>query len=181
LHGDSVFNLSSDASKFGSTYLSKFGFDASSGNGVGLSGDGRTTHIKVSQKLDMLGIGGGKGGSGDKDGIAWKQNKDFESLLKRLNDGKEETKGNQTEDEVEEVEESVEDKKERKRKRKEEKEKAKAEKKEKKKRKREEEEEDKAERKEKKKRRKEEKEEKEKKEVKEEKVEERRAIPRHRA
>lgn len=71
-----------DAAKFGSSYLSKFGWDSS--KGLGASGDGRTSHIKVSQKLDMLGIGAAH--QKDPDGIAWKQNKDFESLLRRLNE-----------------------------------------------------------------------------------------------
>ena len=98
-----------------------------------MSGEGRTSHIKVSQKLDMLGIGADQAKAGGKDGIAWKQNKDFESLLRRLNEGKEETKVEEEEKDEEEEEESAEDKKERKRKRKEEKERAKAEKKERKK------------------------------------------------
>ena len=38
----------------------------------------------MSQKLDMLGIGGSR--QADANGIAWKQNKDFENLLKRLNE-----------------------------------------------------------------------------------------------
>jgi len=42
-----------------------------------------TSHLKVSHKLDMLGIGAGH--QRDPNGIAWKQNKDFENLLKRLN------------------------------------------------------------------------------------------------
>ncbi|KAF5388877.1 hypothetical protein D9757_005598 [Collybiopsis confluens] len=71
-----------DASKFGASYLAKFGWDSS--KGLGLEGEGRTSHIKVSQKLDMLGIGAAQ--SKDPNGIAWKQNKDFESLLKRLNE-----------------------------------------------------------------------------------------------
>ncbi|KIK68988.1 hypothetical protein GYMLUDRAFT_236858 [Collybiopsis luxurians FD-317 M1] len=71
-----------DASKFGASYLAKFGWDSS--KGLGLEGQGRTSHIKVSQKLDMLGIGAAQ--SKDPNGIAWKQNKDFESLLKRLNE-----------------------------------------------------------------------------------------------
>ena len=44
-----------DAAKFGQQYLSKFGWDAS--KGLGAAGEGRTSHLKVSQKLDMLGIG----------------------------------------------------------------------------------------------------------------------------
>ena len=47
-------------------------------------GDGRTSHIKVSHKLDMLGIGAAN--SHDPNGIAWKQNRDFENLLRRLNE-----------------------------------------------------------------------------------------------
>ncbi|KAJ6558448.1 hypothetical protein DFH09DRAFT_530882 [Mycena vulgaris] len=75
-----------DAAKFGSSYLSKFGWDSS--KGLGASGDGRISHIKVSQKLDMLGIGAAQ--QKDPNGIAWKQNKDFERLLERLNAGVEE-------------------------------------------------------------------------------------------
>ncbi|RDB24746.1 Protein PXR1 [Hypsizygus marmoreus] len=71
-----------DAAKFGTNYLSKFGWDAS--KGLGVDGDGRTSHVKVSHKLDMLGIGAAH--QKDPDGIAWKQNKDFENLLKRLNE-----------------------------------------------------------------------------------------------
>ncbi|KAI6116077.1 hypothetical protein F5141DRAFT_1290599 [Pisolithus sp. B1] len=57
-----------DASLFGQAYLSKFGWDAAQGVG-----------------LDMLGIGAAH--KNDPHGIAWKQNKDFEALLKRLNEG----------------------------------------------------------------------------------------------
>ncbi|KAJ7076881.1 hypothetical protein B0H15DRAFT_863094 [Mycena belliarum] len=74
-----------DAAKFGTSYLSKFGWDSS--KGLGASGDGRISHIKVAQKLDMLGIGAGQ--QKDPNGIAWKQNKDFERLLARLNAGAE--------------------------------------------------------------------------------------------
>ncbi|KAJ7350411.1 hypothetical protein DFH08DRAFT_958092 [Mycena albidolilacea] len=70
-----------DAAKFGSSYLSKFGWDSS--KGLGAEGEGRVSHIKVSQKLDMLGIGAAQ--QRDPNGIAWKQNKDFERLLERLN------------------------------------------------------------------------------------------------
>jgi len=73
-----------DASKFGASYLSKFGWDASAGVGLGATGEGRTSHIKVSQKVDMMGIGAAH--QKDPNGIAWKQNKDYENLLKRLND-----------------------------------------------------------------------------------------------
>ncbi|KAJ3517256.1 hypothetical protein NLJ89_g620 [Agrocybe chaxingu] len=71
-----------DAARFGSNYLAKFGWDSS--KGLGVDGEGRTSHIKVSQKLDMLGIGAAH--QQDPNGLAWKQNKDFESLLKRLNE-----------------------------------------------------------------------------------------------
>ncbi|KAF7321558.1 G-patch domain-containing protein [Mycena kentingensis (nom. inval.)] len=70
-----------DAAKFGATYLSKFGWDAS--KGLGAEGEGRLSHIKVSQKLDMLGIGAAQ--QKDPNGIAWKQNRDFERVLERLN------------------------------------------------------------------------------------------------
>lgn len=71
-----------DATKFGQAYLSKLGWDPS--KGLGAAGDGRKTHIKVAQKLDMLGIGAAN--SKDPNGIAWKQSKEFEALLKRLNE-----------------------------------------------------------------------------------------------
>ena len=71
-----------DAAKFGSNYLSKFGWDSS--KGLGVDGDGRKSHIKVAHKLDMLGIGAAH--QKDPNGIAWKQSKDFESVLKRLNE-----------------------------------------------------------------------------------------------
>ncbi|KAI6029466.1 hypothetical protein BKA83DRAFT_4219387 [Pisolithus microcarpus] len=77
-----------DASRFGQSYLSKFGWDAAQGVGLGASGDGMKSHLKVSHKLDMLGIGAAH--KKDPHGIAWKQNKDFEALLQRLNGGKEE-------------------------------------------------------------------------------------------
>ena len=73
-----------DASRFGQAYLAKFGWDAS--KGLGVSGEGRTSAIKVTQKLDMLGIGVRQQGNLE-GGIAWRQNRDFEDLLRRLNDG----------------------------------------------------------------------------------------------
>lgn len=76
-----------DASKFGTSYLSKFGWDAS--QGLGMSGEGRTDAIKVAQKLDMFGIGAAQ--QKDPNGIAWKQNKDYENLLRRLNESVETT------------------------------------------------------------------------------------------
>jgi len=71
-----------DATRFGSNYLAKFGWESS--KGLGVSGEGRTTHIKVAQKLDMMGIGAAH--QQDPNGVAWKQNKDYENLLKRLNE-----------------------------------------------------------------------------------------------
>ncbi|KAJ3966669.1 hypothetical protein EV361DRAFT_934130 [Lentinula raphanica] len=139
-----------DASKFGANYLAKFGWDPS--KGLGVEGQGRTSHIKVSQKLDMLGIGAAQ--SKDPNGIAWKQNKDFESLLRRLNEGTPGSAGQSDTGDVEdgegagvsydvamEKEEKEESKEDRKRRKREEKQ-AKKEKKEKKKRKRDEEKEE---------------------------------------
>ena len=51
-----------------------------------MSGEGRTNAIKATQKLDMLGIGM-RHQSDLEGGIAWRQNRDFEDLLRRLNDG----------------------------------------------------------------------------------------------
>ena len=67
---------------FGLSYLSKFGWDDS--KGLGSSGDGMKTHLKVQQKLNMMGIGAEH--QRDPNGIAWKQDKEFEALLKRLNE-----------------------------------------------------------------------------------------------
>ncbi|KAF4598441.1 hypothetical protein EYR38_006843 [Pleurotus pulmonarius] len=85
-----------DAARFGSTYLSKFGWDPS--KGLGATGEGRISHLKVAQKLDMLGIGAAQ--QNDVNGIAWKQNKDFEALLRRLN----ESTGDEAKGSVETVE-----------------------------------------------------------------------------
>lgn len=49
------------------------------------------THLKVQHKLDMMGIGAQH--QRDPNGIAWKQNKDFEALLKKLNESAEREKG----------------------------------------------------------------------------------------
>ncbi|KAG7090992.1 hypothetical protein E1B28_010059 [Marasmius oreades] len=109
-----------DASKFGATYLAKFGW--SSSQGLGVSGEGRTSHIKVSQKLDMLGIGAAQ--SKDPNGIAWKQNREFENLLKRLNanNGAAQTQADEAtpEHEEEKDEDKKESKKERKKRKREE-------------------------------------------------------------
>lgn len=77
-----------DAAKFGHTYLAKLGWNPALG--LGIAGDGRTTNIAVAQKLDQLGIGAGRSGN-DKDGIAWKQQDDFEQVLARLNRPTEDT------------------------------------------------------------------------------------------
>lgn len=71
------------------------GWDPS--KGLGATGEGRTSHIKVSHKLDMLGIGAAH--TKDPNGIAWKQNKDFEDVLRRLNDSAQKDNG----DKVDEV------------------------------------------------------------------------------
>lgn len=70
-----------DAAKFGHTYLAKHGWTPSTG--LGVAGDGRVSHIAVAQKLDQLGIGAGR--PDGPDAIAWKQAKEFEGLLERLN------------------------------------------------------------------------------------------------
>ncbi|KAG8960526.1 hypothetical protein FRC03_006453 [Tulasnella sp. 419] len=70
-----------NAAKFGHAYLSKLGWNPS--KGLGVSGEGRTSHIVATQKLNMLGIGANPASGSD--AIAWKQNKDFESVLERLN------------------------------------------------------------------------------------------------
>ncbi|PVG04381.1 hypothetical protein CPB86DRAFT_778633 [Serendipita vermifera] len=80
---------SEDKSRFGQQYLAKFGWTPESGAGLGANGDGRLKHISVVQKLNLLGIGNGQGmGSlNNPDAIAYKQNNDFERMLKRLNQG----------------------------------------------------------------------------------------------
>jgi Pin2-interacting protein X1 len=68
--------------------LAKFGWTPGSGSGLGANGEGRLAHISVAQKLNLLGIGNGPGGGANNpDAIAWKQSKDFEGVLKRLNGG----------------------------------------------------------------------------------------------
>lgn len=47
--------------------------------------------IKATQKLDMLGIG--MQHQKDPNGIAWRQNRDFENLLRRLNEGTDDVTG----------------------------------------------------------------------------------------
>lgn len=74
-----------------------------------MNGEGRTSHIKVNHKLDMLGIGAAH--QKDPNGIAWKQNRDFENLLKRLNEKTQDDSGslNAAEEVKEEVVQSVEE------------------------------------------------------------------------
>jgi Pin2-interacting protein X1 len=87
-------NLYTDNSRFGQQYLAKFGWTPDSGSGLGANGDGRLAHISVAQKLNLLGIGNGhSGGANNPDAVAWKQSKDFEGVLKRLN-------GSEAEEEV---------------------------------------------------------------------------------
>lgn len=64
--------------------MAKYGWTKD--KGLGTNGDGRTKHITVTQKLSLTGIGGTPSGE---DAIAWKQNHDFESVLKKLNVGDE--------------------------------------------------------------------------------------------
>lgn len=71
----------SDNSRFGQQYLEKFGWSAGSGSGLGASGQGRLSNISVAQKLNLLGIGGNNS-NGD---VSWRQNRDYELMLKRLN------------------------------------------------------------------------------------------------
>ncbi|TRM69199.1 hypothetical protein BD626DRAFT_7791 [Schizophyllum amplum] len=80
-HDPRNLSWADDAARFGQNYLSKFGWDAS--KGLGAEGEGRISAIKVSQKLDMMGIGAAH--TKDVNGIAWQQNKDYENLLARLN------------------------------------------------------------------------------------------------
>jgi len=69
-----------DASRFGKAYLEKFGW--SNGTGLGTNADGRTSHLKVMHKLDLMGIGANRTREGDEGG----QGRDYERLLKRLNE-----------------------------------------------------------------------------------------------
>ncbi|CAE6481060.1 hypothetical protein ACGC1H_005211 [Rhizoctonia solani] len=92
-----------NAAKFGHTYLAKHGW--APGAGLGATGDGRVSHIAVAQKLDQLGIGAGR--PDGPDSIAWKQAKEFEGLLERLNAASGGTSGEDTEAEA--VKESAEE------------------------------------------------------------------------
>ncbi|KAG8746044.1 hypothetical protein FRC10_006383 [Ceratobasidium sp. 414] len=98
-----------DAAKFGHTYLAKHGWNPTMG--LGVAGEGRVSHIAVAQKLDQLGIGAGR--PDGPDAIAWKQAKEFEGLLERLNaagaGGEAGENGGVVDEAVEEVEEKVEE------------------------------------------------------------------------
>ncbi|KZT23598.1 hypothetical protein NEOLEDRAFT_1180032 [Neolentinus lepideus HHB14362 ss-1] len=82
-HDPRNLSWADNAAKFGQAYLQKFGWDTS--KGLGANSDGRTSHIKVTQKLDMMGVGAQH--QKDPNGIAWKQQNEFERLLQRLNAG----------------------------------------------------------------------------------------------
>ncbi|KAH9943593.1 hypothetical protein B0H21DRAFT_892726 [Amylocystis lapponica] len=71
-----------DANKFGNAYMQRLGWRPAAG--LGPAGAGRTTHVAVHQKLDVLGIGAGRraGAAAEADGA---QSGEFEALLLRLN------------------------------------------------------------------------------------------------
>ena len=55
---------------------------------MGASGQGRLSHISVAQKLNLLGIGGNNNNNNNNinnGDVSWKQNRDYELMLKRLN------------------------------------------------------------------------------------------------
>ncbi|KZS97263.1 hypothetical protein SISNIDRAFT_463191 [Sistotremastrum niveocremeum HHB9708] len=83
-----------DAAKFGQSYLEKFGWQ--SGTGLGSNAEGMKTHLKVMQKLDLMGIGGNRkgGGVGDEGG----QGREYEMLLRRLNEAEAEKERKKGED-----------------------------------------------------------------------------------
>ncbi|OCB85103.1 hypothetical protein A7U60_g7728 [Sanghuangporus baumii] len=101
-----------DASKFGQTYLQKLGWDPS--KGLGVSGEGMTSHIKVRQKLNLLGIGSNASREDADPMVAWKQNREYEELLKRLNEEQEDK--DEKDEEIKEDTESGEVKEKKKRK-----------------------------------------------------------------
>jgi len=70
-----------DNARLGQQYLERFGWSAGSGSGLGTLGQGRLSHISVAHKLNLLGIGG----DNSKGDLSWKQNRDYELMLKRLN------------------------------------------------------------------------------------------------
>lgn len=67
--------------------------------------------LKVSQKLDMFGIGAAH--QKDPNGIAWKQNKDFEAVLRRLNQTSDDVSINAEVETIAVAEEDVESKRKR--------------------------------------------------------------------
>lgn len=92
-------NAGLDSSKFGEKYLQSLGW--TSGQGLGLTGDGRKDNIKVvmisvwkerkaadllilqiHQKLDLLGIGANQRGPEADD---WRAGREYDRLLSRLN------------------------------------------------------------------------------------------------
>lgn len=82
-----------DSSKFGEKYLQSLGW--TSGQGLGLTGDGRKDNIKIHQKLDLLGIGANRRGPEADD---WRAGQEYDRLLSRLN---------QTQDTPQEPQESI--------------------------------------------------------------------------
>jgi len=96
----------SDAARFGHEYLSKFGWSPSTG--LGAAQDGRTSNLTVARKLNLFGIGAERTPGGPDD-IAWKQNKDFEGVLARLNQPDTDTEQPKPKDEeIDEISPSVE-------------------------------------------------------------------------
>ena len=75
--------MSVDNSRFGQQYLEKFGWTALAWESRAKAG--RLSHISIGQKLNLLGIGGGGGGNNNHGDVSWKQNSDYELMLKRLN------------------------------------------------------------------------------------------------
>ncbi|KIJ51213.1 hypothetical protein M422DRAFT_776510 [Sphaerobolus stellatus SS14] len=71
---------SDDSSKFGMKYLQSLGW--STGSGLGTTGEGRTTHLTVHQKLDLMGIGANRRPA---DEAGWRGGHEFDGLLARLN------------------------------------------------------------------------------------------------
>jgi len=69
------------SSKFGLKYLQSLGW--STGSGLGATGEGRVSNLKIHQKLDLMGIGANRRGGPDDAG--WKGGHEFEGLLARLN------------------------------------------------------------------------------------------------
>ncbi|KAF8482225.1 hypothetical protein JB92DRAFT_1687270 [Gautieria morchelliformis] len=79
---------SDDSSKFGAKYLQSLGWTA--GTGLGVSGEGRTSNLKVHQKLDLMGIGANRHAP-EGDDAGWRGGREFERLLARLNQAQADT------------------------------------------------------------------------------------------